>query len=102
MVTSPCPGGGVRRGEEGRDFVGSEELDDGPGAAFGWDREDLGDGSGVLGMVGQSTTEDRADRSQSGVAGLGAVASFVFEVVKEPGDVRRGDGLEVERLRGNP
>ena len=80
MVASTGPGLLVGRGEQGVDLGGGEELDDRPDRAPWRDREDLGDGGGMLGMLRQSAGEDRTDRGQSGVASLGAVASLVFEV----------------------
>src|SRR5204863_5878622 len=96
LVASAGPGGGVRCGEQCVDLVGGEELDDLPDGALGWDREDLGDRGSVLGMVGQGPGEHGTDRGQPGVAGPGAVATLVFGVVEEPGDVRRGDGVDFE------
>src|SRR6201984_22250 len=53
-------------------------------------------------MIGQGPAEHGADRGESGVAGSGVVATSLFEVVEEPGDVRCGDDVEVGGGGGNP
>ena len=53
----------------------------------------------MLGVAQRGEPEERVDRRQPGVAGAGAVAALVFEVVEERGDQRRVEVLELERRR---
>jgi hypothetical protein len=57
--------------------------------AFGWDLNHPTDARGVLGMPQRGVPVERVDRREARVAGPGAVASFVFEVVEERADQRR-------------
>ncbi len=60
-------------------------------AAFRWDREHACDQRGVLGVPERAVLEERVDRAEPDVAGAGAVAAFLFEVVEE-----RADQLGIE------
>ena len=51
---------------------------------------------GVLGVAQRGVAEQGVDRRQPGVAGAGAVAAVVFEVVEEGADQRRVQVGEVE------
>ncbi len=54
---------------------------------------------GVLGVAQRGEAEQRVDRGQPGVAGAGAVAALVFEVVQERADQRRVEVGDVELAR---
>jgi hypothetical protein len=89
MVAPPGPGGLVRCGEEGIGFGFGEPGDEGPVELLRGDREDAGDRFGVLGMPEGCVGEHGADRGEAGVAGAGAVAAVLLEVVQEAADQRR-------------
>ena len=93
------PAGAVRRGEQGVDFFWGEVGDDRAVEPLGRDSEHAADQRGVLGVLQRGEAEHRVDRCQSGVAGAGAVAALLFEVVEERADQRRVEILELELAR---
>jgi hypothetical protein len=88
VVAAAGAGGRVRGGEQGFGFGVGEESDDCLVAAFGGDRQDPGDVSGVLGVAQRGEGEQGADCGEPGVAGPYAVAPLVLDVVEESGDQR--------------
>jgi hypothetical protein len=82
VVASSGAGATIGRGQQHVDLGIGEVGDDGVVAAFGGDCQHPADVGGVFGMAQRGETEQRVDRGQSGVAGADAVASRLFEVVK--------------------
>ena len=73
-----------------------EVGDHGSLVAFGWDLDHAGDRGGVLGVAQRRVAVERVDRGEPCVAGLGAVAAVLFEVVEERSDQRRVEVGEVQ------
>ena len=94
-VAPACPAGLVRRGEQRVDLGGGQEGDDPLVGPLGRDRQHPLDERGVLGVAQGGVAEQRADRGQPHVAGPGAVAPLVLEVVQERAD--RG-GVQVGQV----
>jgi len=88
VVAPPGPGGFVRGCEQGTDLRLGEPGDEGFFMLLGRDGQDAGDRLGVLGMAQGGVAEQGSDRGEAGVAGAGAVAPDVFEVVQEAADQR--------------
>ena len=92
MVAASGPGGLVARRGQRAGLVAGEVGDQVALVALGRDRQHALDGGGVLGVAQRGPGEHGADGGQPVVAGAGAVAAAVFEVVEERGDQR---GVEV-------
>ena len=99
VVAPAGPGGPVGGGEQRVELGFGEVGDEGLVVALGRDRQHPGDHRGVLGVAQRGVAEQRVDRGQPGVAGAGAVAAVVFEVVEERRDQRGVEVGEVELAR---
>ena len=86
----------VRRGQERVDLFVGEVGDDRAVEAFGRDGEHAADERGVLGVAERGEAEHRVDRRQARVAGAGAVAALVLEVIEERRDQRCVEILDLE------
>lgn len=99
VVAPAGPGALVGCGEQSLDLRFAQVGHQRPVGASGWDRQDPGDGIGVLGVTQRSEAEQGVDGGQSHVAGAGVVAADRFQAVQ-----KRADQLGVEvgqvQLRG--
>jgi hypothetical protein len=96
VIAPSGPGALVRGGEERTDFGFGEPGDERLVESLGGDGQDAGDGLGVLGVAQGRVGEHGADRGEAGVAGAGAVAPVVLEMVQEVSDQRRVQVADVE------
>jgi hypothetical protein len=101
VVAASGPGGPVGGVKQGGGLDIGQEGDVGVALTSGWDRQDAGDVGGVFGMAQTRVAKQGVDRGQTGVAGAGAVAAPVLEVVEERGDQRRIQVGEVQLGRGS-
>ena len=99
MIASAGRGGAVRRGEERLQFGTVEEGDEGALDALGRDGEHAPDECGVFGMTEGREAKERMDRGEADVAGAGAVAASLLEMLEEGA---HAGGVEVRKgeLRG--
>ena len=96
VVAAAEPGGAVGRGEERLDLAEVEVGDGVALVALGRDRHHPRDRVGVLGMLERGEPVEGVDRPEPGVAGPGAVARGLLEVVEEGADQRRVEIVEVQ------
>ena len=88
VVAAAGPGGLVARRGQRIDLVAGEVGDQVALEPLGRDRQHPLDGGGVLGVAQRGPGEQGPDRGEPVVAGPGAVAAVLFEVVQERGDQR--------------
>jgi hypothetical protein len=86
-------------GEQRVQFFSGEPGDQGLVESPGRDGQHPGDRLCVLGVLQGRVAEHGVDGGEPGVAGAGAVAAVVFEVVQERADQRRVQVGEVELAR---
>ena len=97
VIAPAGPGGLVAGCQERVDFGVGEVGQKVPLRPFGGDREHAGDRVGVFGVVQREVGEQRVDRREPVVAGLGRVAAICLEVIQERGDQRRVEIGDVQR-----
>jgi hypothetical protein len=91
-IALAAPGGAVGSGEDGVDLVAGEVAEDGLVNALGRNRENaLCDGK-CGGISEGSVAKKGADRGEAEIAGTGAVAPFLLQVVEKR---EHGRGIEV-------
>jgi hypothetical protein len=83
LVTPSFPASWVGCREQGIDLGVGQEGDDPLVEPLGRDVQDTLDEQSVLRMLERGVGEQRPDRGQADVAGSGAVASFILQVVQE-------------------
>jgi hypothetical protein len=96
VIASPRPGRPVRSVKQRLDLGGGEERDGSLLAAFRRDREHALDQCGVLGVAQRGVLKERVDGGEADVAGPGAVAALVLEVLEERPDRGR---VELRELK---
>lgn len=102
LVPSSFPAFWIRCRQQGVDLRAGQERDGPLVEPLGWDVQDPLDEQGVFGVLEGGVGEQRPDRGQADVAGSGAVAALVFQVVEERGDHVRVQVVPVQLRRGGP
>ena len=96
VVAAAEPGAAVGRGEQRLDLFQLEVADGVSLVTLGRDREHSPERVKVFRMSQRGVLAEGVDRRQAVVAGAGAVASGLLEVVEERADQRRVEIVDVE------
>lgn len=102
LVPSSFPAFRIRCRQQGVDLLAGQERDGPLVEPLGRDVQDPLDEQGVFGVLEGGVGEQGADRGQADVAGSGAVAALLFQMVQGRGDHVRVQVVPVQlRRRGS-